>query len=172
MAIALGELAVRFGLELRGDPDIQVERVATLAHAGAGALSFLANPRYRAQLTDTKAAAVIVNASGGVVYTYADDHEFVQTVGSSMVNNDDKLVYSETVQFGDLSAPLQPGNYTVQCVLANYPELRATATLTVATGELWLVVGGLLVSVQFSRQLRLCQALPLFSPKTLDLVSN
>ena len=63
MAIALGELAVRFGLELRGDPDIQVERVATLAHAGAGALSFLANPRYRAQLTDTKAAAVIVNAA-------------------------------------------------------------------------------------------------------------
>ena len=50
MAVSLGELAVRFGCELRGDPDTQVERVATLGNAERGALSFLANPRYRAQL--------------------------------------------------------------------------------------------------------------------------
>jgi UDP-3-O-[3-hydroxymyristoyl] glucosamine N-acyltransferase len=63
MAVTLGELAVRFGLELRGDPAVRLERVATLANAGAGDLSFLANPRYRAQLTATRAAAVIVNAA-------------------------------------------------------------------------------------------------------------
>ena len=63
MAVTLGELAVRFGLELRGDPAVRLERVATLANAGPGDLSFLANPRYRAQLTATRAAAVIVNAA-------------------------------------------------------------------------------------------------------------
>lgn len=73
----------------------------------------------------------IVNGSGGVVYTYTDDHEFVQTVGTSMVNQDDKLVYSENVDFDDMSLPLTPGNYTVQAVMANYPEINAQTQLTV-----------------------------------------
>ncbi|MEZ5459861.1 MAG: UDP-3-O-(3-hydroxymyristoyl)glucosamine N-acyltransferase [Steroidobacteraceae bacterium] len=60
----LAELAVRFGCELRGDPDIDVIAVAPLASAGAGAISFLANPRYRSQLLQTRAAAVIVDAAG------------------------------------------------------------------------------------------------------------
>ncbi len=50
MSVSLGELAVRFGCELRGDPEVRVERVATLANADARSLSFLANPSYRAQL--------------------------------------------------------------------------------------------------------------------------
>jgi len=57
---SLGELAVRFGLGLRGDPSLVVSRVATLSHAQAGALSFLANPRYRRQMQSTRATAVLV----------------------------------------------------------------------------------------------------------------
>ncbi len=57
---SLGELAVRFGLGLRGEPGLRVSHVATLAHADAGALSFLANPRYRRQLDATRATAVVV----------------------------------------------------------------------------------------------------------------
>ncbi len=57
---SLGELAVRFGLTLRGDPSLTVARVATLHHAGAGAVSFLANARYRRQLESTRATAVLV----------------------------------------------------------------------------------------------------------------
>jgi UDP-3-O-[3-hydroxymyristoyl] glucosamine N-acyltransferase len=63
MAVSLGELAVRFGCELRGDPDVTVERVATLANAGPGELSFLANPRYRGQLAATRAAAVVLDVA-------------------------------------------------------------------------------------------------------------
>lgn len=55
------ELAARFGLELRGE-DRTITGVGTLADAGAGQLSFLANPRYRAQLADTGAGAVVVRA--------------------------------------------------------------------------------------------------------------
>jgi UDP-3-O-[3-hydroxymyristoyl] glucosamine N-acyltransferase len=60
---SLGELAVRFGLELRGDPNLRVDRVATLHHAGPGGISFFANTRYRKQLAATQATAVVVAAA-------------------------------------------------------------------------------------------------------------
>jgi len=63
MGISLGELAVRFGCELRGNPDAHVDHVATLAHADSRSLAFVANPRYRQQLADTGAAAVVLHAS-------------------------------------------------------------------------------------------------------------
>ena len=59
MAVSLGELALRLGCELKGDPQHEVAAVDTLANAGAGALSFLANPAYRKWLPDTRAGAVI-----------------------------------------------------------------------------------------------------------------
>ncbi len=62
MPVSLGELAIRFGCELRGDPDVAVERVATLQEAGPGSLSFLANPRYRRHLATTRASAVVLEA--------------------------------------------------------------------------------------------------------------
>jgi UDP-3-O-[3-hydroxymyristoyl] glucosamine N-acyltransferase len=62
MGIALGELAVQFGCELRGDPALHVEHVAALSSAGPGALSFLANPRLAPQLALSGATAVIVDA--------------------------------------------------------------------------------------------------------------
>ncbi len=58
--VSLGELAVRFGLELKGDPALRIARVATLGQAGEGALSFLANPRYRRALATTRASAVVL----------------------------------------------------------------------------------------------------------------
>jgi hypothetical protein len=73
----------------------------------------------------------IVDPAGKAIYVYSDNCEFEQKIGSSMVNQDDKLVYTETVDFNDLSAPLAPGVYTVQTVLANYPDMHAQAQLTV-----------------------------------------
>jgi UDP-3-O-[3-hydroxymyristoyl] glucosamine N-acyltransferase len=63
MSLSLGELAVRFGCALRGDPDTHVERVAPLANADERSIAFLANPRYRAQLAATHAGAVVLNAT-------------------------------------------------------------------------------------------------------------
>jgi UDP-3-O-[3-hydroxymyristoyl] glucosamine N-acyltransferase len=58
---SLGELAVRFGLTLRGEPSLTVRSVATLSHADSGALSFLANSHYRKQLQSTRATAVLLS---------------------------------------------------------------------------------------------------------------
>jgi hypothetical protein len=73
----------------------------------------------------------IVDAANNAVYTYTDDHEFVQVVGTSMVNQDDKLSYNETIEFEDLTTPLAPGSYTILAVMANYPEIKAQTQFTV-----------------------------------------
>lgn len=56
------ELAERFELELHGDGSTPVTGVATLANAGPGQLSFLANPRYRSQLEGSQAAVIVLRA--------------------------------------------------------------------------------------------------------------
>ena len=61
MSVSIGELAVRFGCELRGDPGVEVERVATPADADAKSVVFVANPRYRTQLAATRAAVVVLD---------------------------------------------------------------------------------------------------------------
>ncbi|HVQ32718.1 MAG TPA: UDP-3-O-(3-hydroxymyristoyl)glucosamine N-acyltransferase, partial [Lysobacter sp.] len=48
--------------ELRGDPQARVDSVGSLSHAGARAVTFLANPKYVEQLKDTRAGAVILDA--------------------------------------------------------------------------------------------------------------
>lgn len=62
MEITLAVLAECLGAELRGDPDAPVSSVASLEHATEGALSFLANARYRKHLRGTHATAVILQA--------------------------------------------------------------------------------------------------------------
>jgi UDP-3-O-[3-hydroxymyristoyl] glucosamine N-acyltransferase len=62
MSLALGGIAVRFGCELRGDPQIRVDRIAPLESAGAGSLAYLGNPRLTSLLAGTRAAAVVLDA--------------------------------------------------------------------------------------------------------------
>lgn len=62
MSLSLGELAVRFGCELRGDPDVRVDSIAPLSSAHAGAVTFLANPRHRPELASTQATVVVLDA--------------------------------------------------------------------------------------------------------------
>jgi UDP-3-O-[3-hydroxymyristoyl] glucosamine N-acyltransferase len=62
MPIKLGELAAQFDCELLGDPDITIDNVAGLQNAGPASLSFLSNPKFREQLAETNAAAVVLRA--------------------------------------------------------------------------------------------------------------
>ena len=61
MGISLAELARQCQAELRGDPRHIVERVATLEDAGPADITFVADDRHRAQLTNTPAGAVILS---------------------------------------------------------------------------------------------------------------
>jgi UDP-3-O-[3-hydroxymyristoyl] glucosamine N-acyltransferase len=56
----LAELAARVAGEVRGDPERAIRGIGTLESAGPEELSFLTNPRYRAQAERSAAAALLV----------------------------------------------------------------------------------------------------------------
>ncbi|MCC6850520.1 MAG: UDP-3-O-(3-hydroxymyristoyl)glucosamine N-acyltransferase [Deltaproteobacteria bacterium] len=58
--MTLAEIAERLGCELRGDGAIEIGAIRGLEEAGPGDLTFLANPKYAAQLAATRASAAIV----------------------------------------------------------------------------------------------------------------
>lgn len=58
--LTLADIAARLGGDVLGDAQTGIVQVASLAAAGAGQISFLANRKYRDQLATTRAAAVIV----------------------------------------------------------------------------------------------------------------
>jgi len=60
-AVRLGELARLLGADLQGEADRTVSRIGPLDTADNQTISFLANPRYQAQLASTQAACVIVS---------------------------------------------------------------------------------------------------------------
>ncbi len=60
MALRLDEIVARLGGEIVGAGDTAISRIAPLDAAGPGDLAFLANPKYRSQLANTRASAVIM----------------------------------------------------------------------------------------------------------------
>jgi UDP-3-O-[3-hydroxymyristoyl] glucosamine N-acyltransferase len=61
MGITLARLAEQTGAELhQGEPDCEINAVATLQNAGTGDISFLANKGYHKYLSRTRASAVIL----------------------------------------------------------------------------------------------------------------
>ena len=61
--VRLGELAAAIGGEVVGNADIPITSISSLAEAGAGSITFLANPRYAPMLEDCQAAAVLIAAA-------------------------------------------------------------------------------------------------------------
>jgi len=61
-------LAERFSLGLQGDGGARIDGVGTLVHASPSQLAFLANPRYRPQLADTRAGVVVMRAQDAEGY--------------------------------------------------------------------------------------------------------
>lgn len=98
MGISLGQLAVRHGCELRGDPDQVVDHVATLDGADARALTFLANPAYRRKLAATRAGAVILSAADAAECPVA-----------SLVAANPYVVFAHAATALHPPAPLDPG---------------------------------------------------------------
>ena len=60
--LQLGEIVQALGGTLHGSPDISIDSLASLESAGSGQLSFLSHPQYQSQLSQSKAACVIVSS--------------------------------------------------------------------------------------------------------------
>lgn len=121
MGVSLGQLAVRYGCELRGDPEQTVERVATLASADSSALAFLANAAYRGQLAATKAAVVVLSPADADACPVA-----------ALVTRDPYVVYAR------IAAELHPGTRLVPGVHVSAvigPDVEIPATCQVGPGS-------------------------------------
>lgn len=60
--MTLQQLAEKLGGELHGDSNVNIRKLATLANAQVGDLSFLANPKYLPDMKNTKASCVMLTA--------------------------------------------------------------------------------------------------------------
>ncbi|MFT3955592.1 MAG: UDP-3-O-(3-hydroxymyristoyl)glucosamine N-acyltransferase [Piscinibacter sp.] len=90
MEVALREIAGQLGGELLGDGELRIARIATLDGATPDAISFLANPKYRAQLATTRAGCVIVGPA-------ARDEAVAR--GAAIVTPDPYLYYARLSQW-------------------------------------------------------------------------
>ena len=88
--LRLADVVAALGGQLIGDEAIVIERLAPLDSASAGSLSFLANPRYAAQLTSTRASCVIVAAAHQAA---ASDR------GAAIVTDDPYLYFARLTQW-------------------------------------------------------------------------
>ncbi len=120
MSVTLGELAVRFGCELRGDPGTAVDSVAALGSAGPRALSFLANPKYASQLAETRAGAVILDAKSAA-----------SSPVPALVVANPHATYARIATLLHPDPPLAPGIHPLAAVAAG---AQVDATSEVAAG--------------------------------------
>ena len=114
---SLGELAVRFGLTLRGEPGLTVRSVATLSGANPGALSFLANSRYRRQLESTRATAVILSAEDEAHCPVA-----------ALIDPNPYLAYARIATLMHQETPPEPGIHP-SAVVAGGARVAASASI-------------------------------------------
>jgi UDP-3-O-[3-hydroxymyristoyl] glucosamine N-acyltransferase len=90
MRVTVADIVARLGGECVGDATLMIERIATLDQAGAAQITFLANPKYRAQLATTRAGCVIVAPA------LRDE---AAKRGSAIVTDDPYLYYARLSQW-------------------------------------------------------------------------
>ncbi len=113
----LRELIDRFGGTLIGNPEVVVSRVASLATASAGDISFLSHRKYRSQLRATAASAVLVDAEGAL-----------ETELPRIVSDDPYLYFAKVSQLLNPSARANPGIHP-GAVVGPDSEIPASASI-------------------------------------------
>ena len=92
MGIRLGDLVERFGGQLAGDPNLEVQAIAPLDSAGASHISFLSNSKLRALAAQSQAAALILSP--------LDDPAVAATYeGARIVTTNPYAYFARTAQY-------------------------------------------------------------------------
>jgi UDP-3-O-[3-hydroxymyristoyl] glucosamine N-acyltransferase len=81
MMTTLGEITQALGGTLHGDASVAIHRIAPLADAKAGEISFLSHPKYAPQLVQTQATCVILSsdAAAGIQDWIAQGRAWIET---------------------------------------------------------------------------------------------
>ena len=103
--VTLGQIAARFGLALRGDPQLVIERVAPLAEGASGSLSFYADSRQRAELVATRAGAVVLERANAALCPVA-----------ALISDNPRAAYARIARYLYPEPALTPGVHPSACV--------------------------------------------------------
>ena len=60
----LEQIVAQLGGRVAGDPRVLIRQVGSLERAGPGQIAFFSNPKFRARLAGTRAAAIVLGAEG------------------------------------------------------------------------------------------------------------
>lgn len=110
-SIRLAELARQLDATVHGDGDIAISGIASMQSAGAEQITFLANSRYREQLSQCNAAAVVLTEA---------DLEFCQS--AALVVKNPYLTYAKLAQILD-TTPQPAENIAPSAVIASDASL-------------------------------------------------
>lgn len=95
--MTLNELAAKIGATVRGNGELSVTGLATLANAGPSQVGFLANEKYKIHIAKTKAVAVIIHP----------DHDDPALLANALISENPYLSYAYAAQVFD-DAPKAP----------------------------------------------------------------
>ena len=113
--VCLAEVVAALGGDLQGGPEVMIQRIGPLEGADAATLSFLANPRYQAQLITTAAACVIVAPAFA---------ELATARGAAIVTADPYLYFARLTQWWAVqSRPLAAARLHPSAVIDPSAEL-------------------------------------------------
>ncbi len=126
MGATLAELVRRCHGELRGDPDYQVDQIATLETAGPRDVAFVASEKYHAQLAVTHAGVVVLGHADTGLYS-----------GNVLLSENPRLCFTRVAAI--LHPPMRPpvGSH-VRAVIDTAAEVATDA----AVGPLAVIESG------------------------------
>jgi UDP-3-O-[3-hydroxymyristoyl] glucosamine N-acyltransferase len=97
-AFSLGEIAQHVQGKLVGNSDLMITKMNTLASATGGQLSFLSNSKYKADLANSKAGAVILNQANASAFE-----------GNVIICDDPYVAFARASQLLDSTPSLDDG---------------------------------------------------------------
>lgn len=103
--VKLADLAQRFNGQVRGDPDIEIDGVATLASAGPRDISYVASKKYYPALAITSAGAVILTESDAEQYA-----------GNAFIVEDPRLCFAKVATLLHPRPSFTPGLHSTAVV--------------------------------------------------------
>ena len=128
--VQLGDIVKALGGTLHGSPQTSIQNISPLESAGPQDLSFLSHPKYQSQLTQTRAACIIVAPQFQAL---------ASSRGACIVADDPYLYFARLTQYWKkLSAPLAAANIHPSAVV--HPD--AIIADTAIVGPLCVVERG------------------------------
>ena len=118
----LEHLASKYGCKIQGDPSTVVTNVATLSNASSSSLTFFANTKYKSELQETNAAAVVLS-----------EHDLKFCSTASLVTNDPYLLFARIASDFDISKQFQPGIHPSAVI---DPTCNIPSTCGIAAGAI------------------------------------